>query len=218
MKWVVLFIAVTLPLYTLVTLYYRKPPGQSHQPYQEARERAGVARVEAAGYTRIEASATRPADIGLARNSLDLLPAVVHGIPGGLPAELEESFARFAEIAPKLPESFGEVAAPAVLTPPYPYQMLYTCRLPTHSDLLGDIRVYIKGDRIAIITDHEPIPRELLSRSREASVFLSIEASAFAAGRTYEITLVGAHTSKSWTMSVTAPPSPVTPSPVAPDF
>lgn len=211
MKWVVLFIAVALPLYTLITLRYRKPSGQSRQPYQEARERAGVARVEAAGYTRIEASAIRPADIGHTRSGLDTPSAVVRESPGGLPAELAESFARFAEIAPKLPDSFGEVTAPAVLTPPWPYQILYTCRLPTRSDLPGDIRVYIKDNRIAIITDHDPIPRELLSRSRDATVFLSVEASAFTAGRTYEITLVGAQASKSWTMSVAAPPSPVTP-------
>jgi hypothetical protein len=211
MKWVVLFIVVALPLYTLVMLRYRKPPGQSHQPYQEARERIGIARVEAAGYTRIESSAIRPADVGRARTGLDTPSAVAREISGGLPAELAESFAKFAEIAPRLPDSFGEVTAPAVLTPPYPCQILYTCRLPTQSDLLGDIRVYIKDDRLAIITDHEPIPRELLSRSRDATVLLSIEAPVFTAGRTYEITLVGAQASKCWTMSVAAPPSPVTP-------
>ncbi len=211
MKWVVLFIVVALPLYTLVTIRYRKPSGQSHLPYQEARERAGAARVEAAGYTRVEATAIRPADAAGARAGLDMPFAVSHDVLGGLPGELEESFARFTEIAPKLPDAFGEVAAPAVLTPPYPYQILYTCRLPSQSELLGDIRVYIKGGRIAIITDHDPIPAGLLARSRDATVLLSIDAAAFVAGRAYEITLVGAQASKRWTLSVAPAPGPVTP-------
>jgi hypothetical protein len=209
-KWGAFFTVVALSLCLLVALCHRKPSGQSGRLHQEAREHTGVARVEAAGYVRIAASAIRPADTGHARAGLAAPPAFVHEIPGGFPVELAENFATVAEIAPRLPDSFEEVVAPAVLTPPQSCQILYTCRLPTRADLLGDIRVYIKGDRIAIITGHDPVPRELLSRSRDATVLLSIDATAFIAGRAYEITLIGTQTSKRWTMSV-ASSSPVTP-------
>lgn len=194
MKWVVLAIAIGIAGYTAVTLGFRKPAEAAHRPYDEARERFTSERLREAGYQRIAVTLERPADLVRARAAVGAESAKVIDAPGGLPAELAEAFAE----KPKLPPAFGAVAAPRLGSAMLPYPILYTCQLPDQRDVIGETRVYVKDQSIAIITDFDRIDDELLARTKETTLLLQLPASVFRLGETFELTLVGAHASKRW--------------------
>jgi hypothetical protein len=197
MKWVVLVIIVCLAGYTFVTLRYRKiaPP---HEPYSDAKERFTATRVREAGYARIPVNVERPADLPYTEGGIPRPLAEVSEIPGGLPRELLENFAE----APKLPQAIGRVVAPATLRALFPYPIVYNCELPDHQDVLGDTRVYTKEQDIIIVTDFDRIDSDLLARTRDTTVSVSLPAHLFESGKTYTITLTGEKTSRQWQLQV----------------
>src|ERR1700689_3773946 len=81
MKWIVPAIAVFIPLYTWLTLHYRRP-GPAFMPYQDMRDRADVIRLLKAGYQRVALDASRPAE-SVREGDAATAPA-----PGVLPAAL----------------------------------------------------------------------------------------------------------------------------------
>jgi hypothetical protein len=198
MKWVVLGTVLGLAAYTFVTLKFRKDPQTAHQPVEEAMERFTTNRLRQAGYSRIPITAERPADPSRTLAGLTRPFATIDDAPGGLPAELAETFAE----PPKLSESFASVSAPAAGTAMLPYFVQYTCQLPDNSAILGETRVYVKDNDIAIVTDFDRIDSDLLARTREATVLLTLPASIFRPGETFRITLVGQRASKRWTLQV----------------
>ncbi len=198
MKWVVLGTVLGLAAYTYVTLKYRKDPQTAHRPVEEAKERFTTTRLRQAGYRRIAVTAERPADPSQTLAGITRPFATVTEAPGGLPPELAETFAE----PPKLSESFENVSAPAALTAMLPYFIQYTCQLPDNSAILGETRVYVKENDIAIVTDFDRIDSDLLARTREATVLLKLPAGIFRSGETFQITLVGRNASKHWTLQV----------------
>src|ERR1700678_1014463 len=84
MKWIVVSILVFIPIYTYLTLHYRRP-GPAFNPYRDMRDRADVIRLLKAGYQRIAIDASRPAE-DIAATGGATSPA-----PGGLPDELRRT-------------------------------------------------------------------------------------------------------------------------------
>jgi hypothetical protein len=198
MKWVVLATVLGLGVYTYVTLKFRKDPQSAHRPVEDAKERFTVSRLRQAGYARIPVTAERPADPSRTLAGLNRPLATIKDVPGGLPAELAETFAE----PPKLSESFQNVSAPATGTAMLPYSIQYTCQLPDNTGILGETRVYVKDNDIAIVTDFDRIDSDLLARTKDATVLLQLPASIFRSGETFQITLVGQTASQHWTLQV----------------
>lgn len=198
MKWVALATVLGLAVYTYVTLKYRKDPLSAHRPVEDAKERFTINRLRQAGYARIPVNAERPADPSRTLAGLVRPLAEIKDAPAGVPAELAETFAEL----PKLPDSFQNVSAPASGTAMLPYSIQYVCQLPDNSGVLGETRVYVKDNDIAIITDFDRIDADLLARTKDATVLLQLPASIFRSGETFQITLVGKTGSKHWSLQV----------------
>jgi hypothetical protein len=99
MRWVVLAIVLFIPLYTYLTLHFRRKD-PAFVPYQDMRDRADVIRLLNAGYQRVTVDASRPAEsIGPGDPAS---PA-----PGGLPPELAKTLIE----SPLLPQSIDSVSA-----------------------------------------------------------------------------------------------------------
>jgi hypothetical protein len=195
MKWIVVAILLFVVAYTALTLKFRKP-GRAYEPYRDNKERATVTRLRSAGFRRITATADRPAEI---QRSLSLggQPATIAPMPGGLPPELKDTLID----PPNLPQTFTEVRASSEANQLMSYTVQFTCALPDNKQLLSGAYVYLKEDELAIVTDFEKIDGELLARTRETAVQLSVPAGAIPPG-TYRVTLVGARESKQWTLQV----------------
>jgi hypothetical protein len=192
MKWVALAIVVSLGLYTFLTLYFRKSsPG--YRPYQDSRDRATVTRLLSAGYQRIPATVERPADLQRASAPTASMETRL----GGLPSELNETLVD----KPALPDAFSNVIAPNEANALLPYSIQFTCTLPDYKRSASDTYVYRKGDELAIVANFEHLDGELLARSKELTLRVTLPGGSLSPG-TYHVTLVGARESKHWTLQV----------------
>lgn len=196
MKWVALVTFVFIALYTALTLHYRRP-GPAYQPYQDNKERAIVKRLRSAGYQRITAEAERPADAQGSAAKLAGPFVQPSDVAGGVSDELKQTLID----QPRLPVTIAQVRAPAAANRLLPYSLQFTCAQPNNKQMLSGTYVYVKDDDMAIVTDFEPIEGELLARTPETAVQLTIPAGALHEG-TYEVTLVGERQSKHWTLQV----------------
>jgi hypothetical protein len=196
MKWIVISILVFIVGYTFITIHYRKP-GAAHQPYKDAKDRATVQRLQEAGYQRIAATISLPADPKSSAARLGKTFATHQVIPGGIPAELAETLID----KPALPESFSSVAAPAEVASLMPYVFLFTCTLPDKKSTVEETYVYLKNNDVAVVASFEKIGGELEARSRENPVLVTIPGGTLKPG-TYQVRLIGAQNSRQWTLQV----------------
>jgi len=196
MKWIVLSIVLFIGVYTFITLHFRKP-GTAYQPYFESKVRATVQRLEQAGYQRIAASVSTPADPQRSAATLGHNVAAIKPTISGLFGELAQSFAE----KPTLPDSIASVTAPASANVLMPYSFQFTCTLPDKKYIVADTYVCLKDDEIAIVTNLEPISGGLLSRSRESTLMLTLPPGTLKPGD-YRVTLIGAQNSRQWTLQV----------------
>jgi hypothetical protein len=190
MKWIVVAIVVFIPIYTFLTLHFRRQ-GPAFNPYRDMRDRADVIRLLKAGYKRVAIDASRPSelepDTGLASS-----PA-----PGGLPEELRKTLIE----SPLLPLEVNSVfASPtAVAGIDYPIGLNYT--IPDNKRQLSGAHLYVREGEIVIVADFERLAGGLLSRTREGSALLDIPPGSLKPGA-YHVTLVGERSSRSWTLHV----------------
>lgn len=192
MKWVVLAILVVIVPFTYLTLHYRKT-GPAFRPYEDMQQRANVVRLLSAGYQRIPLPAERPADpLAGSPASADIAPAA-----GGLPAELKATLVQ----APLLPSDITRVSAPPQASAFLPYSFRFACTLPDHKRQLAGADLYMKGEEIVITPDYEKLSGELLARSNENIIQLTVPAGALKPGR-YRVTIAGQQTSRAWTLQV----------------
>ncbi len=191
MKWIVLTIALVIVPYTFLTLHYRKP-GPAHRPYQDAQERANVVRLLSAGYQRITLAAQRPAD-PVRGTATATTTAALGGLPSALVATLVQK--------PLLPAEILAVTAAPSVSALLPYPIQFTCTLPDHKQQLAGAALYIKDAEIIITPDFEQLAGELLARSRECIILLTVPTGALKAG-SYRITLAGQRSSRTWTLQV----------------
>lgn len=189
MKWVVLAIVVFVPLYTFLTLHFRRKD-PSFVPYQDMRDRADVIRLLGAGYQRVTADASRPAEpIGPGDPTS---PA-----PGGLPPVL----ARTLIESPLLPETIGAVSAAPTAASAIDYRIGLTYTLADNKRQLSGAHLYERAGELVIVADFEKIGGELLARTREGSALITIPPGSIRPG-TYRVTLVGERESRSWSLRV----------------
>jgi hypothetical protein len=188
MRWIVLSIVLFIAGYTVVNLRYRKP-SRAFQPYEQARERAGLAQ---AGFQTIPAKSERPADPRFGFSDASFAVAA-----GGLPSALLTAL----PVLPPLPAEIGQISAASTASGTLPYLIQFSCALPDNHRELGGAQLYLKNGDIFIVPDIERLPGALLSRTRENVILLTLSPGTLPAGR-YHATLIGERASKSWTFDL----------------
>jgi hypothetical protein len=191
MRWVVLAVVVAIPLYTFLTLHFRKASPAFH-PYGDLRDRADVVRLLSAGYRRIGLEVERPAEPRRVANA-----APTETAPGGIPAPLKQTLIE----SPLLPAAIQTVSAPATLGAALAYPIELTCSLSDHKRQVSGAHLYLRGTEILILPDFERLPDGLLARSQESVLRLTVPAGTFKPGA-YRVTLVGEKSSRAWPLQV----------------
>ncbi len=191
MKWIVVAIILFAVPYTILTLRYRKP-GPAFQPYEDMKSRANVMRLLEAGYQRISLVAQRPADGARVAGG-----AAVTTLPGGLPSDLQSTLVE----TPLLPTEILSVAAAPTANPLLPYQIHFTCTLPTDNQQLGGADLYVREQQLVIVPTFERVGGDLQTRSRQTVVLLTLAPGALKAGN-YTVTLLGERGSRRWPLEV----------------
>ncbi len=192
MKWIIVAITLFVIGYTLVNVFFRKP-GPAYRPYQDAQDRATVARLLAAGWHEIHVELIRPTERPPSAN----LAKINRASPGlGLTFD-----AHFAD-KPKLLASIDSVQATAELLQGDTYQTNFTASIADLKTQLGDVTLYRKGNELVLVPVIEPLPgTELRSRWNDANYALSFPTKELAPG-TYEIRLVANGPAAAWTFHV----------------
>lgn len=196
MKWVFLAIVLCIVPYTVLTIHYRKPKDQNFEPYEDMKQRANVLRLLNAGYQRVNAPVSRPADpqqLIKAMRSLAEIAAAPSGVTEGLDASLVET--------PQLPRSFSSVSAPRETASLLPYPIVFTCTLADQKHQLGGAQVFIRGQSVVIIPLFEPLGGDLTARSKESPVALTLPGGVLKSG-SYTVHLAGSEQSRQWTVEV----------------
>jgi hypothetical protein len=191
MKWIVVAILVFIPIYTYLTVHYRRPE-PVYEPYAEARSRATVERLLAAGFRCVTLAATRPTE-----SLRTPVPAQIGAAPGGLPADLALALVA----APLPPASVTHVTAAREASVTRPYLVDFTAALPDEKEELLDAQIYVREGRLVLVPNFERVPGGLLVRSPETEVRLTVPAGVLPPGR-YLVTLVATRKSRTWALSV----------------
>ena len=189
MKWIVLAIVVSIGAYTYLTLHFRKT-GHTYEPYADMKIRANTGRLLAAGYQRLELPVVRPADPLNRMNNA--LPSA-----GGLPAGLSTALVS----PPNLAHDVLAVNAADSASANEGYAIAFRCAGPDDHQQLGNVHVYIRGTQIVVAPNFERLAGGLETRSRDFLATTQIPPHTLKPG-TYEVTLVGATTSRTWRLVV----------------
>lgn len=191
MKWIVLVIVVSLGAYTYLTLHYRKQ-NPSFQPYEDMKSRANTLRLLSAGFQRVTVSAQRPADPMPVPGGAGINPA-----PGGLPETLRVTLVE----APRLPGDYPRVTAAATANTLLPYPIHFTCSVGDNHQQLAGAQLYLREDQVYVVPEFEKLNGELLARTRESVVLITVPAGVLKPGQ-YQVSLVGSHASRTWALQV----------------
>ena len=191
MKWVVLVTVLVIGIYTYLTLHYRRP-GRAFQPYQDLRDRANVHRLLDAGYQRVALEADLPAD----PFTFEVTARTTPGAPG-LPASLGSTLVE----PPRLPAEILNVSAAPSVNAMFAYPIGVKCSLPDNHQQLAGAELYVRGGDLVITPEFERLSGGLLARTRERLVRLTVPGGTLKPG-SYRVTLVGTHSSKTWTLQV----------------
>lgn len=196
---VILLSLAAYTIFTLATLDQRKTAKQTHEPWAEAQARAEkVQRAADAGYKLIAATTERPSTPGLIDEAISKFRAPITPAPAGIPVEISVLLPE----QPKLPDTIGQIAAPATIAAKDPCQILYTCQLPDDRKHLGDTTLYIKDNHLVIITHFDTLDGDLRARTRETTILLTIPAGTLEPNHTYDITLAARSESRRWHLLV----------------
>jgi hypothetical protein len=190
MKWIIVAIVVFIPIYTYLTLHFRRP-GPAFNPYQDMRDRADVIRLLKAGYQRVAVDASRPAD-EVHEAGAGGLPA-----PGGLPEDLRKTLIE----SPLLPLEVNSASAAPTAVSAIDYRIVLEYTIPDNKRQLSGAHLYEKPGEIVIVADFERLAGDLLSRTREGSALLDVPPGSLRPG-VYHVTVVGERASRSWTLRV----------------
>lgn len=191
MKWIVLAILLCIIPYTYVTLRYRKA-GPAFEPYEDMKNRANVMRLLNAGYRRIPLPAEIPAD-----PLKDQSSAPIQTLAGGLPTELKSTLAE----APALPVDITRVVAPATARADHAYSFRLACTLPDERRTLAGAELYLKGTQLVVTPDFERLSGQLMARTRDNVIQLTVPANTLKPGR-YDVVIVGQKSSRGWILDV----------------
>lgn len=191
MKWVAIVILLIIGPYTFLRWHYRKP-GPAFQPYHDMKNQANTERLLSAGFQRITLQTDRPIDP--LRNVVN---TSVKTTLGGFPSVLVSSLIE----KPVLPAEILTVAASAESNTLFPYAIEFTSRQLDNNQQVGSAYLYLRDEQIHILPDCEALTGSLLARTRENLIRVTVPAGALKPG-SYDVTLIGEHSSKSWTLVV----------------
>ncbi|HVU25400.1 MAG TPA: hypothetical protein VHE13_14835 [Opitutus sp.] len=191
MKWVVLAIVLAIVPYTILTLRYRKP-GKMFEPYHDMKERANTMRLLSVGFQRITLEASRLVDPTPGMPAAPVFPA-----RGGLPPELDLNLID----RPLLPAEIQSVHAASSINAVMSYPVELRCSQPDGHQQLGSADLYVHGHELVIVPSFERLSGELLARTSDNLIRLTVPAGALKAGL-YHVTLVGSRLSQAWTLDV----------------
>lgn len=191
MKWIVLTIVVGLVAYTYLTLHFRKTT-PAFRPYEDLKTRVNTRRLLAAGFQRIPLLAQRPADPAAFDSSANPVAAA-----GGVPAELRDTLVD----PPLLPLEISRVGAAPAVSALLAYPIQFACTLPDNHRQLAGAELYVRDGALYIVPAFDHLNGDLLARTRESVVLLTVPAGALKPGR-YEATLIGERASRTWTVQV----------------
>ena len=190
MKWIVVAILLFIPVYTYLTLHFRRQ-GPAFRPYQDMRDRADVVRLLKAGYHRVAIDASRTAEPVPEAGSASM-PS-----QGGLPEELRKTLIE----TPLLPLEINSVSAPPSAVAGIGYAIGLSYTIPDNKRQLSGAHLYERDGDIVIVADFELLSGGLLSRTRDGTARLEIPTGTLKPG-SYRVTLVGERASRSWTLRV----------------
>jgi hypothetical protein len=190
MKWIVLAIVLFVPVYTYLTLHFRRP-GPAFAPYGDMRDRADVIRLLKAGYKRVAIEASRPVD-GSTASGGPTVPA-----PGGLPEELRKTLIE----SPLLPLAIESASAPPSAVSGFDYAVDLSYTNKDNKRQLSGAHIYEREGEIVIVADFEHLDGGLMARYRDGTAHLDIPPGSLKPG-TYRVTLVGEQSSRSWSLVV----------------
>ncbi len=191
MKWIIVAIVAVIIPYTYLTLRFRRPE-KVYEPYHDMKDRANTLRLLNAGFQRVTLEAERPSDPQRPSHAAPTLPAT-----GGLPLALGTTLLD----QPLLPAEIVNVYAAPVATALMSYPIDFTCTLPDNKQQLGGAQLYVRHEEIYIAPEFEKLGGNLLARSRENWVRVTVPAGALKPGH-YRVVLLGARASKAWTLDV----------------
>ena len=192
MKWIVVTIIIGLTAYTYLTLHYRKTE-PAFRPYVDIKDRANTRRLLSAGFQRIALTAQRPADPS---SFVSLAP--IANAAGGLPEELRTTLVD----QPLLPAEIVRVAAANMTDATAAYSVQFSCTLADNHRQFLSAELYVKDNTIFIVPEFGVIAeKELLARTRESTVVVTVPGGALKPGR-HDVTLLGERGSKTWSVLV----------------
>lgn len=193
MKWIVAAIVVFVVGYTLVNFLYRKP-GPAYRPYQDAQDRATVARLLAAGWHKLPVDTRRPVE----RPGSTEAPAAISREFPGLGSDLTGKFAE----APKLLASIDSVVAPATVTHGADYSLYFTASLADQRAQFDQLTLFQRGNELVLIPTIENLPGPaLMSRWSDASYGTTFPTTSLPPGR-YTARIVARGPAAAWTFTV----------------
>lgn len=193
MKWIVAAIVVFIAGYTAVNLHFRKA-GRPYRPYQDAQDRATVARLLAAGWQKMPVDARRPVE----KPAVDDAPAAVTRAAAGLGPDLAPKFAE----APRLLASIDKVVAPAFVTHGTGYNAYFTATLTSQKAQLGELALYRKGSELVLVPSTEALPgKELMSRWNDSTYGVNFSTAHLPPGR-YRMRIVARGPAAEWSFTV----------------
>ena len=193
MKWIVLVIVVFVVGYTAVNLYFRKS-GRPYRPYQDAQDRATIARLLAAGWQKLPVDSRRPIE----KPATDDTPAAITRAAVGLGSELATKFAE----APRLLASIDKVVAPEAVAHGADYTAYFTATLTNQKTQVGDLALYRRAGEIVLIPTTEALPgRELMSRWSDSTYCVNFSTAHLPPGR-YQARIVAQGPAAAWSFTV----------------
>jgi hypothetical protein len=179
--------------YTAVNFWFRKP-GQAYRPYQDAQDRATVARLLAAGWQKLPVDSRRPIE----KPATNDTPAPVTRDFPGLGSDLTDKFAE----KPKLLATIDRVTAPASVSHGEDYSLYFTASLSDLKAQVGELTLYRHGNELVLIPTLEGLPgKELMSRWNDSSYSATFSTAQLPAGR-YTARIVARGPAAEWSFTV----------------
>lgn len=193
MKWIVVAIVVFIVGYTAVNLFFRKA-GRPYRPYQDAQDRATIARLLAAGWQKLPVDARRPVE----KPAVDATPAAVTRAAVGLGPDLAPKFAE----PPRLLATVDKVVAPALVSHGADYSAYFTATLASQKAQLGELVLYRKGNELVLVPSLEALPgKELRSRWSDSTYGVSFSTAHLPPGR-YRMRIVARGPAAEWSFTI----------------
>lgn len=190
MKWVAVVIVIGIAAYTWLTLEFRKTEAPN-EPWTDTRGRQEIAKLAAAGWTKNEVPFESVHEFPEPRGNVSLGP----------PMPIV-SLLRDQTLDPwHLPIEVSQSMAPTEWAAGQPYTVYLNLDLDTDRMQVGGLTVFRKGSHLILVPRWQPVPGELVPRSKKARGRVLFNAGDVPAGR-YTVTVVAIKSCAMWELNV----------------